>query len=77
LLAAGLFAETLGVRALREELERAPPAASSKDLRRVGFALGEWGGMSAVQELARTLRNNAADPALQGAVLGALASRTY
>lgn len=65
-----------GLRALRDELRAPPPSASSNDLRRVGFAIGEWGGLGAVEDLARELRYASGDPALQGALMGALASRT-
>ena len=56
---------------------RAPPAsASSNDLRRVGFAIGEWGGVAALEDLARDLHYASGHPALQGAFLGALSART-
>lgn len=75
-LAAGVVAHAAGIRALVNEL-RAPPAnVSSSDLRRVGFAVGEWGGIETVHYLARELRWATGDPALQGALLGGLATRT-
>ncbi|NUP96488.1 MAG: hypothetical protein HUU28_10035, partial [Planctomycetaceae bacterium] len=47
----------------------------ARDLRRVGFALGEWGGVNEVEWL--SARISPAEPALQGAVLGALGQRTH
>jgi hypothetical protein len=41
----------------------------------VGFALGAWGGLGQVEQLAA--RVAVGDPALQGAVLGALGARTH
>lgn len=77
LLAAAVLAEVGGgVRALRDELRVPPVDASSNDLRRVGFAIGEWGGLREVEELARELRYAAGHPALQGAYLGLLTTRT-
>lgn len=72
-LAGGLIVAGGGMRALQDELEAAPLTASEQDLRRVGFALGQWGGVSAVEELGRTRSER--DPALQGALFGALAGR--
>ncbi|MBI5363752.1 MAG: hypothetical protein HZA53_11280 [Planctomycetes bacterium] len=77
MLAAALLTESGGgVRVLREELSVPPEAASSADLRRVGFAIGAWGGLREVDELARELRYASGHPALQGALLGALSTRT-
>jgi hypothetical protein len=73
-LAAGLLARHGGIQALHDELGSPPDRASDADLRRVGFALGEWGGLTEVDVLAR--RRRASDPALQGAFLGALATRS-
>lgn len=76
-LASAVLAEIAGgLRALRNELKAPPANASSNDLRRVGFAIGEWGGLGAVDLLARELRYASGDPALQGALMGALAART-
>lgn len=75
-LAAGLLAEHGGVRVLRHELKNPPTDASSNALRRLGFAIGEWGGLEEVEALSRELRYATGDPALQGALLGLLASRT-
>jgi len=72
-LAGGLIVQQSGTRALLDELELAPRSASERDVRRVGFALGEWGGLGMVEELARA--RTEADPALQGALLGALSAR--
>jgi len=72
-LAGGLIVASAGTRGLLDELDGAPRTAGERDLRRVGFALGEWGGLSAVEPLARTRME--ADPVLQGALLGALANR--
>jgi HEAT repeat protein len=73
-LAAGLLARHGGIQALHDELASPPERSTAEDLRRVGFALGEWGGLSEVDVLAR--RRRAGDPALQGAFLGALSTRT-
>lgn len=74
-LAGHLLASQGGVHALHEELDSAPSWASGRDLRRIGFAIGSWGGPQQVEVLAR--RRASSDPALQGAYLGALSSRTY
>ena len=77
LLAAAVLADVAGgPRVLREELRVPPPEASSADLRRVGFAIGAWGGTREVEELARELRYASGHPALQGALLGVLSTRT-
>lgn len=72
-LAGGLIVRSGGTQALRDELDAAPRGTREADLRRVGFALGEWGGLAEVEELART--RTEADPVLQGALFGALSSR--
>ncbi len=72
-LAGGLLVQAGGMRALADELGAAPRSAGESDLRRVGFALGQWGGFAALEELGRT--RSEGDPALQGALLGALAVR--
>ncbi|HUR27300.1 MAG TPA: HEAT repeat domain-containing protein, partial [Planctomycetota bacterium] len=74
-LAGALIQHVAGTDALRVELDRPPKGAKPEDIRRVGFALGEWGGTGEVERLGR--RRTAADPALQGAFLGALAARTH
>jgi len=73
-LACGYLIEQEGVSALERETDSPPEWARDEDLRRLGLALGEWGGYGLVQQLAR--RRNVRDPVLQGAYLGALASRT-
>lgn len=76
-LACGLLVKSFGFRLLVDELERPPLNVTSSDLRRVGFALGEWGGMASVENFARDLGTGTGDPILQGAVLGALSRRTH
>jgi len=73
-LAGALMLHQGGIEALRSEVARPPSGITDRDLRRVGFALGEWGGAVEVDRLAG--RVSAADPALQGALLGALSTRT-
>jgi len=73
-LAGALVLHHGGIEALRSEVARPPAGINDRDLRRVGFALGEWGGAVEVDRLAG--RVSAADPALQGALLGALSTRT-
>lgn len=75
LLTGALWVETAGLESLRIEVLHPPVGASPRDLRRVGVALGKWGGMETVDWLAQRL--NVGDPALQGAVLAALAARTH
>ncbi|MCC6407326.1 MAG: HEAT repeat domain-containing protein [Planctomycetes bacterium] len=74
LLAAAVWVQIDGIDALIAELQKPPIHATPRDLRRVGFAIGEWGGIEAAEELAR--KSGAADPAVQGALLSALAGRT-
>ena len=74
-LAAALWIDVGGLDPLRLELQRPLVGASSRDLRRVGFALGEWGGLAEVEWLGT--RIGPAEPALQGAMLGALGARTH
>ena len=74
-LAAGLLVRHGGIKTLHDELASPPARVTESDLRRVGFALGEWGGLTEVDVLAR--RRRSGDPALQGAFLGALATRTH
>jgi len=73
-LAAALLIDAAGIGALRRELENAPRTAREEDVRRVGFALGLWGGMRQAEELSQRWGLN--HPGLQGVVLGALAART-
>lgn len=78
-LAAAVVKQTSGLRALQHWVLKPPPTASDADVRRVGYAIGAWGGVSAIQELQERLGGVAgADrPALQGAFLGAMAARTH
>ena len=74
LLAAAALINRGGIKALTTELDSMPVGVSADALRRVGYAIGIFGGLD---ELARLRRHRStADPALQGAYLGALASRT-
>ena len=69
-----LLAELEGVFAVEDELASPPVGARPSDMRRIGFVLGEWGGLATVERLAR--RRQSSDPVLQGAYLGALGGRT-
>ena len=77
-LAAGVVRATYGQRTLISWAANPPVDAMEQDVRRLGYAIGEWGGMPAVEALRKRLNSTTgADlPALQGAILGALASRT-
>ena len=77
LLSGALLVRSSGVHALRDEAANPPAEARSADLRRVGFALGAWGGFPEVEALAQLLRFNSGAPALQGALLGFLSTRTH
>ncbi|MDP6762873.1 MAG: hypothetical protein QF903_08660 [Planctomycetota bacterium] len=76
-LAAAVLIDRIGIYRLREELATPPSRATSQDIRRVGFALGEWGGLAEIGELQRRLRGRTNDPVMQGALLGALSARTH
>ena len=76
LLSGALIADSAGTPALRDEASNPPASARSTDLRRVGFALGALGGLPEVEALAHLLRYNSGAPALQGALLGFLSTRT-
>jgi hypothetical protein len=76
ILAAGELAEVHGLHFLYDELASPPADADEGDMRRLGFAIGTWGGIDAVERVSRLRRLNPGDPAVQGAVLGALAART-
>ncbi|MAF66680.1 MAG: hypothetical protein CMJ84_13600 [Planctomycetes bacterium] len=76
-LAAAVLIDRVGIFRLREELAMPPARATSEDIRRVGFALGEWGGLAEIDELQRRLRARTFDPVMQGALLGALSARTH
>lgn len=73
MLAAGVLVKSQGLSVLVDELAHPPGASSREDLRRVGFALGAWGGLEAVELLER--RASQSDAGLQGAYLGALVAR--
>jgi hypothetical protein len=75
-LAGGVLQRVSGSQDLIDEIDRPPPEASSGDLRRVGYVIGEWGGLDAVTRLARRMPSGSGSPVLQGALLGALAART-
>lgn len=79
LLAAGLVAETRGTQVLRQWVTRPPTNAADADVRRVGFAIGEWGGAKEVEALRADLgtASGAEEPALQGALYGMLGARTH
>jgi hypothetical protein len=74
-LAGALFVRVRGVAGIVEELASPPAGSGRPALRRVGFVLGEWGGIDQVQLLAS--ERSSGDPALQGAYLGALSMRTH
>ena len=76
-LAGLLVVRVVGLHGLRDELTRVPLGASSRDLRRIGFALGEWGGLGEVKFLQTRRGLLPGDPVLQGALLGALGRRTH
>ncbi|MFT7077486.1 MAG: hypothetical protein ACJA0P_003512 [Planctomycetota bacterium] len=77
-LAAGCVRETYGEATLLDWVVDPPASASESDVRRLGWAIGEWGGLPAVQDLQHRLgtTSGAELPALQGAILGAYAART-
>ncbi len=76
LLAGALLAQISGMHALRDEAANPPASARSTDMRRVGFALGSFGGLPELEALSRMLRYNSGAPALQGVLLGFLSTRT-
>lgn len=71
-IAGGVARLMYGTSFLMDELATPPAHATDEHLRSVGFSLGEWAGLGAVEELART--QTARDAALQGAFLGALSA---
>ena len=77
-LAAALVEEEYGLLRLMHWITKPPTSATTSDLRRVGYAVGLLGRLTAVDRLQRQLGavSGADRPALQGALLGALASRT-
>ena len=74
-LASALLMEVSGTRVLFDEIDRSPLGGTEEDVRRIGYALGLWGGIPALRELSSKRRSG--DPAVQGALLGSLASRTH
>ncbi|TDJ69558.1 MAG: hypothetical protein E2O39_11400 [Planctomycetota bacterium] len=76
-LAAAVVKDKAGMRRLIQMVDKPPGYATSEDIRRLGFAIGELGGLDAVRDLARNLGAGADRPALQGALLGALAAQTH
>ena len=79
LLAAALTRERSGeVRLMLWALEP-PMSASSEDLRRVGYCIGQLGGMASMEEISRRLGSSGGTdrPLLQGALLGAMGARTH
>jgi hypothetical protein len=74
-LAGGLLVKATSIFDLINDLDAAPRRTNDQDQRRVGFAIGQWGGLAAVEELARN--RNERHPAVQGAFLGALSTRTH
>ena len=76
-LAAAVVKSTSGMRRLYHWATKPPASATSADIRRLGFAIGELGGLAALQGLSRQMGSGADRPALQGALLGALSTRTH
>lgn len=74
-LAAAALVDRGGLKSLTAELESVPLGTTADALRRVGYAVGVFGGLDELDRLRR--RRSPADPALQGAFLGSLASRTF
>ncbi len=77
-LAAGCVRATYGEATLMDWVVDPPALADKEDIRRLGWAIGEWGGLPAVQRLQKRLgtTSGAELPALQGAIFGAYAART-
>ncbi len=76
-LAAGVVHSRAGVRLLEMWIEQPPSRATTEDIRRLGFAVGQWGGYKGLEALVQGLGGRTDHPALQGALLGALLSQTY
>jgi hypothetical protein len=76
-LAGLLMIQVVGIHGLRDEYNRPPVEANSRDFRRLGYMLGVWGGLEEVEWLMERSGLRPGDPVLQGAVLGALGRRTY
>ncbi len=79
MLAAGVVREAFGLQTLLHWVLSPPAQASRADVRRLGYAIGTWGGVEAIQDLQGQLGgvSGVDRPALQGAFLGALAARTH
>lgn len=77
-LACGVVAKTYGMDTLINWVCDPPAGATDEDLRRVGWAIGEQGGIKALEKLQHALgtSSGAELPAIQGAVLAAFAART-
>ena len=75
-LAARVIIETGNWLGLKGELDNVPISVSTRDLRRVGFAAGEWGGYPVLEWFEGRRKQGSADPVLQGALLGLLSTRT-
>jgi hypothetical protein len=75
-LAGTLLAEELGLRGIVEDIRNPPAGTTPEKLRRAGFAIGEWGGIKAMNRLADLSGASAARPEVQGALLGVLGTRT-
>ena len=77
-LAAGVVHRVYGLETLLTWISDPPVSATPADVRRLGFAIGAFGGLSAVERLKRELgtRGGTERPAVQGAVFGALCART-
>jgi hypothetical protein len=84
-LASALLIEVAGMRALIDEARYEPMLDADstgaryrapKYPRRVGYALGLWGGIQALEDLNSEV-SDVREDVRQGAVLGALASRTH
>ena len=76
MLAGARIVESDGLSALREHALNPPALVRSEDVRRVGYALGLWGGFPELDALTARLRHNSGAPAVQGAMLGVLSTRT-
>ncbi|MFT4541013.1 MAG: hypothetical protein ACI841_001658 [Planctomycetota bacterium] len=78
-LASAVVIEISGLRRLLNWIESPPPHATSEDLRRLGYAIGQWAGQEGLDQLIQRLgpRAGAEKPVLQGAMLGLLVARTH
>jgi hypothetical protein len=77
MLAAARMVELGGMTALRDSVQSPPAYARSQDVRRVGYGLGLWGGFAELEALSARMRHNSGAPAVQGALLGVLSTRTH